>query len=773
MTMMRKLAASAIAAIGLGGCSLLTPLPTPTTTERRLAMFPTEGLPVEKPITIRWDEHQIPFVEAESDADGAFGLGMVHAHLRLGQMTLAKHLTQGWMAELAGPIAIDFDKAIRTIDLGRATPEIYANLPMETKQWLDRFVDGVNAYQDRMVERPHEFQVFGIDEPEPWTGADILTIGRLAGVDINWLGWVGLMQQRQREDWPAVWDRIQDTGLTTIAADGSRFGDPSESAGLAKELLVAALLDSGRIGSNSMVIDGSRTASGAPVIASDPHLGLRLPNLWLLAGLKSPSFHVVGMMPTGLPIFGLGRNPDAAWGGTNLRGASSDLIDLNATGYTEADFKVETKPLKVRWWPDTESNIRVSPQGPIISDAPLLGFDKDRPLAVRWVGHEQTDEITAFLNAARAKTWQGFADAFASYGVSAQNMLFAGRNGQASTGEIGLVVAATMPRRKPGRPADYIVTDAEALKAWDNLAPSDELPRFHNPPSGILASANVPPGPSEIPLGYVFSGPDRVERQVALAAERNDWNVSRLMSLQLDTFSVSGLAFRDDLIARIDGLEGLELTPRYQRLIEAIRAWDGRYDVESEGAAAYAALFAAMAPRLFEATGRMQDYSLINNGGNSNRWTAEVLGLVDDATLQTALLQSLEAAETAFTSYPRWGDMHRVNVGHLMSNIPLIGGKYVVGNYPVAGSHETIWKSAHPLTPGKHNAYYGSQSRHVSDLSDVDANYFVLVGGQDGWLNSANFSDQTEDFLSGQAIQLPLSDDGVRRVFTTSITLTR
>ncbi|MEM6902729.1 MAG: penicillin acylase family protein, partial [Pseudomonadota bacterium] len=644
--------------------------------------------------------------------------------------------------------------------------------PTETKTWLDRFVEGVNLYQDRLDEPPHEFEVFGIDQPEPWTATDILTIGRLAGVDINWLGWVGLMRQRQREDWPEVWARIQDTGLTTIAADGSRFGDQSESAGLAKELLVAALRDNGRIGSNSMAIDGSRTASGKPVIASDPHLGLRLPNLWLLAGLKSPSFHVIGMMPTGLPIFGLGRNPDTAWGGTNLRGASSDLIDLKATGYTEADLTTETRPLKVRWWPDTESTIRVSPQGPVISDAPLLGFDKDRPMAVRWVGHEATDEITAFLDAARAKTFQGFADAFASYGVSAQNMVFAGKNGEVSQGEIGLVVAAKMPRREPGRPADYIVTNPAALSAWDELAPSAELPRFHNPPTGILASANVPPGPSEIPLGYVFSGPDRVERQVALAAERDDWNVSRLLSLQLDTFSVSGLEFRDELISRVDGLGDLELMPRYQLLLDQIRDWDGRYEVESEGAAAYAALFAAMAPKLFEATGRMQDYSLINNGGNSNRWTTEVLGLADDAQLKDALLQSLEAAEASFAKYSSWGEMHRVNIGHILSNIPLIGGKYVVGNYPVAGSHETIWKSAHPLTTQRHNAYYGSQSRHVSDLGDLDANYFVLVGGQDGWLNSGNFNDQTTDFLAGQAIQLPLSEEGVRRVFTREMTLT-
>ena len=158
-----------------------------------------------------------------------------------------------------------------------------------------------------------------------------------------------------------------------------------------------------------MVIDGSHTASGKPMIASDPHLGLRLPNLWLLAGVKSPSMQVVGMMPAGLPIFGLGRNPEAAWGGTNLRGASSDLIDIEAVGYSEADLVTETRPLKVRWWPDTQSEVQISPVGPVISDAPLLGLDRDQLLAIRWVGHDTTDEITAFLHAARATSWQNFA----------------------------------------------------------------------------------------------------------------------------------------------------------------------------------------------------------------------------------------------------------------------------------------------------------------------------------------------------------------------------
>ncbi|MEO0393959.1 MAG: penicillin acylase family protein [Pseudomonadota bacterium] len=155
MVRFHKLLGGVIAAIGLSGCSLLTALPTPTTTDRRLASFPTTDLPLQQAVTIGWDAHQIPFIEAQTDSDAAFALGMVQAHLRLGQITLAKHLTQGRVSELAGPITIDFDRAIRTVGLGRAAPAIYQALPPDTKQWLDQFVAGLNTYQNRMDEHPH------------------------------------------------------------------------------------------------------------------------------------------------------------------------------------------------------------------------------------------------------------------------------------------------------------------------------------------------------------------------------------------------------------------------------------------------------------------------------------------------------------------------------------------------------------------------------------------------------------------------------------------
>ena len=87
----------------LVACSVLTPLPGVTQLEGRLGAFPTTNLPLDRSVGIRWDEHQIPFVEAETDGDAAFALGLVHAHLRLGQMGVVRLIVQGRLSESAGP----------------------------------------------------------------------------------------------------------------------------------------------------------------------------------------------------------------------------------------------------------------------------------------------------------------------------------------------------------------------------------------------------------------------------------------------------------------------------------------------------------------------------------------------------------------------------------------------------------------------------------------------------------------------------------------------
>ena len=112
------------AVLALSACAVLAPLPKPKGLAARLESFPTRGLPLDGRVTVRWNERQIPFIEAGSDGDAAFALGLVHAHLRLGQMATARMLARGRVSEMIGPMGIDIDRGLRILSYGRAAAEI-------------------------------------------------------------------------------------------------------------------------------------------------------------------------------------------------------------------------------------------------------------------------------------------------------------------------------------------------------------------------------------------------------------------------------------------------------------------------------------------------------------------------------------------------------------------------------------------------------------------------------------------------------------------------
>ncbi|MGI4800919.1 MAG: penicillin acylase family protein, partial [Janthinobacterium lividum] len=64
-----------------------------------------------------------------------------------------------------------------------------------------------------------------------------------------------------------------------------------------------------------------------------------------------------------------------------------------------------------------------------------------------------------------------------------------------------------------------------------------------------------------------------------------------------------------------------------------------------------------------------------------------------------------------------------------------------------------------------HHARFGSCARHISDLSDPDANFMVLLGGQDGWFGSENFDDQSALWRASAYVRLPLTTDGIQAHF--------
>ncbi|MEO1775660.1 MAG: penicillin acylase family protein [Pseudomonadota bacterium] len=707
-------------------------------------------------MSIHWDAYKIPFIEAETDYDAAVALGLVHAHLRLGQMEFGKRVVSGRIAEMAGPPATQIDAAVRAIGLRRAVPEILDMLPAETRAWIEGFTLGVNHYKAHVAPLPHDFAALGLDN-EPWTAADTIALGRLAAADLNWTALFSLLPQRTEPGWPALWHRFgeaQGALAPSIAAVPPATPTRAETApDEGWREMIALFAPFARAGSNSFAVSGARSATGAALIANDPHLALTVPNLWLVAGVKAPSLHAVGMMPAGIPAFVLGRNEHLAWGATNMRHWATDFVDVTGQG----GFTVERHHLERRGlWPTTVEN-RVSRWGPIVSDAPLLPFPEDRDIAMRWLGHLPSNELTALLDVARAETGADILRAVEGYAVPGQNIVFA-----EADGDIGMILTTATPSRPTGWPDDIIVSPEESDRAWERVLGPRDLPQSLGGEVDVIASANNKPvADAPTRLGWFFPRDDRVRRIYQLLGAKERLDLDDLRAVQLDTYAITEHGLVRALLT-----DALALGPEATRVATALSAWDGHFETDSNGAVLYQAFLADLAPALYAALDRAGEERWHRESGQLPLEVArELSGLPSDRALDL-IEGALEAAAPFLDDGTRWGDIHRIDVGYLLTRAPLIGARYRLDEIAVRGGQETVAKSAGPLTTEPHQVAFGVQSRHLSDLSDPNANYFVLFGGQDGFINAENFADQTTLWAAGDTIQVPLEIAEVRRRFS-------
>ena len=685
----------------------------------RLANVPTSDLPVQAPLRIAWDSHQIPSVQAASMADLATGLGVVHAHLRLAQLEAMRRLATARVSEAIGPAGVALDRAILLMDLARAVPAIEAMLPEPTRVWAEGFVAGLNHVIAGAPALPHEFALAGL-APAPWTLRDLLAVSRLAATDVSWLVFARLLRARQGMDaaaWQLLWPALQ---------GGDRPPSPERSAETA--------FGFGR-GSNCAVVCAAASSTGAGLIASDPHLSVGQPPLWLIAGLHAPGLDAVGLMIPGIPAIALGRNRHLAWGGTNLHAASSELIDVSGEPMHE---RPETIP--VRGAAPVTLLLRQTRFGPVVSDGILLRAAT--PLALRWVGHHPSDELSALLGVLQSRSLETFRDSLRGFAVPGQTMLAVEAG---ALGRAGRTVAAHLPRRPTG-PMPSLVCPANRVWSLDDLICATDLPQDE---AAIVVSANDRPAASPVPIGFFFAPSDRMRRLQALLASR-PVTPETMHALQQDVLHPAAITLRDALLARCP-----PISARTARARAALAEWDGAYTRGSEGALVFEALVAGLARRMIPPP-RLRALSAI--------WTgrAIIAERIAQQASPAAIKIALDGAARILRRHNSWGAAHRLALRHPLASLPLLGYRYAVPDLSAPGSNDTLHKTGHGLVAGRHQVTFGAGARHLSDLSDPNANRFVLLGGQDGWLGSANARDQVPLWRSGDAIAVPLDAEATR-----------
>jgi len=326
------------------------------------------------PVEIRRDDAGIVTIRAQGETDAYFALGFAHAQDRLFQMDLMRRVGAGRVSEIVGGEAVGVDRAMRVLGLYRLAEANFPLLPPAVRRALQAYADGVNAYLAwHDGAWPPEFYLLRY-RPEPWRPADSLVWGRLMALQLsdNWLQeflrW-RLARRLTPDQLESLWPAMPPGGVAPqTGAAGPLF---PEMAGI-------PILGDLPGASNNWVVAGDRSASGKPLLANDPHLGLTAPIQWYLARIETPTWMIAGATPPGVPFTLIGHNGKVAWGVTTTHSDTQDLfiervLPQNPGRYETPEgpkpFVTREERILVRGGSDVVVTVRETRHGPVISDA--------------------------------------------------------------------------------------------------------------------------------------------------------------------------------------------------------------------------------------------------------------------------------------------------------------------------------------------------------------------------------------------------------------------
>ncbi|MDY3561158.1 penicillin acylase family protein [Gemmata sp. JC673] len=760
---------------------------------------------VAAPVTIRRDRWGVPHIDAASDADAYFALGFCQGQDRAGQLEVLWRLARGALAEWVGAVALPADRMSRHIGFRRAAETQLPVLSAEARGAFEAFAAGVCAGTTTgLPQKPHEFAIVG-GAPSAWDAADVLAVLKLQSFLL-----------------PSNWD-VELARLRVLLADGPDavreldpvsvlpvvdpvMGAPGE-AGLLDRLAadlaaLQAYLPRGG-GSNNWCISGTRTESGKPILASDPHLAPTTPPPWYLAHVRTPAWEVAGAGLAGAPGFPIGHNGFAAWGVTAGLADNSDLFieTLSSDGRsvrqpdgTFVPCEVVREVVRVRGAADVVEEVLVTPRGPLLTTV-LPDTKLAVSLSAVWL---RPRPVEGFLTSPTARSFEEFRKPFAHWPALPLNVLYADANGT-----IGWQLVGEVPERAGSagllpRPADA------AGSAWTGTVPFDAMPFQENPPCGFLATANDPPNewaqaaflpnPSSgqrgvgEELGHDFVDPYRARRiRELLAARDSGWTLAGASAIQLDVQSLPWREAREVVLALAP------TDPDARDALALLHEWNGRVETDSSAAAVFELFVAEMCVRVARAKAPKSWATAVGEGALgvatynlfSDRRVGHLVHLLRTqpdgwfgawaGEMEQALAGAVRTLRREAGPGPRfwaWGHLRQLLLEHpLFGKHRWLGPAFNRGPFPWGGDSNTVSQAgARPAEPTAftHNM---ANLRTAFDLADLSKSTFVLCGGQSGNPLSPHHADQLALWLQGESFVLPWDQADVIRAAVETLRL--
>ena len=768
------------------------------------------------PVNVYRDKMGIPHIYAGNLHDLFFAQGYVHAQDRFWQMDVWRHIGSGTLSEMFGSRQVKTDSFLRTLGWKRTTEKEWDGMGPQSRAILTAYAEGVNAYlaDHQGSALSLEYSVLKLLSPhyevKSWTPINSLTWAKVMAWDLGGNlrdeieravllktltpEQVGQLFPPYPSNHPTIVDKIGDQSAAT-GSPAAGFGN----SGVSTEVLDAlqhnvALADAAvgpageGIGSNSWAVSGKLSATGEPLLANDPHLGIQMPSIWYQVDLRcvprteSCPFEVAGFSFAGVPGVVVGHNDNIAWGVTNT---GPDVMDLfiekvnpdNPNQYRAngkwVDFDTRTETIKVAGGEPVKLTVRSTRHGPIISDSygPLKDANPDKKpdfkpfkdrsglplpshyaIALDWTALRPSNPFEAIWAFDKAENWDDFRAAARGFHVPAQNLLYAD-----TKGNIGYQMPGDIPIRKKGD-GRLPVPGWTGEYDWKGTIPFEQLPHALNPPKGYIVTANNKVAPDGYPYLITTDWDDgyranRITNLIERAPGKID--IPYMRKIQGDKFDDNAKVFVP-LLAALHSSFDEEQT----KALALLRNWDNQCRADSSAAAVFKSFwrhvlldtFADDLPKAYWPKGSARWNLVMEHLAQKpddpfwdDRATKDVVETRDDI-LRRAFGQAVTEMQDRFggdLSAWNWGEMHAATFRNQTlgkSGIGFIEDLFNRGPYPVGGGRTSVDATGWSVVDGYETNWLPSM-RMIVDLGDLTNSLTVHTTGESGHAYSPHYDD--------------------------------
>ncbi|MEM1274008.1 MAG: penicillin acylase family protein [Pseudomonadota bacterium] len=764
---------------------------------------------ISAPVEIVRSNAGVPHIFGATDEDVFFGLGFAHAQDRLWQMLMTRRTAQGRLSELFGPRTLDIDDVLRRLDLyGHASASVAAFDP-RSRAALEAYAAGVNAWIEQVST-----EALGRGAPElflfspeiaPWRPADSVAVSTMMALQLASQHEEEILRARTSLALPDQ-DRLQDllpdapgTGVMALPEFAALFdaSPPRFAENTAQYGRLVPWAPRGRGGaSNAWAAQPARTASGAPILANDPHLALTAPSIWYLARLEFQSGGAIGATIPGMPAILSGRNDHIAWGVTSAHVDDIDLYveELNPENSNQyraptgwAEFETRREIIEIDGADPVTITLRWTENGPVLPGR-HWNFGAVTPaghvMSMAWtVFSDRNTSVRTGIDIMFATSVEEALMAGSHFVAPAQNLMVADVDGNIALQIIGHIpwrdddhqTLARMP--SPGWVAD---------NRWLGVTSYRANPTLLNPQSGMLGNTNNKTIDRDFPLHVSFDWGDtqRITRLESLMGARAVHTRDSFIEAQLDAVSAAArnilpLVARDLWFATEAAPPGT-IERRRQEALALLADWNGEMNEHLPEPLIYAAWMRSLQQRLirddigplaaeFESMEPLFIERVFRDVDGASSWcdvrsstVQETCNDIARLALDDALQWLEERYGPAIESW-RWGEAHEAVHEHPVLGQTALFSWVVNIRQSTSGGDHTLQRAATPgALPDPFLNTHSAGYRGVYDFADPDSSVFVLSTGQSGHPLSPHYDDLGELWRRGEYIPMSLDPDLAR-----------